>query len=167
MCSVRETHLPKNEEPDTLAFVRVLVVLEPQDPREAGSSEFRWSAEVPTVRGCSSWGPTLDEARENVREALAACLVAEHGIDGLALAEDAELVEVDADTFHEAIEVVQEALGAVDETLHDSTLLARELAARLCAEEEASEELVSEVFERWDFDFEKARKVAALLAEAE
>ena len=118
----------------------------------------RWHATIPTVRGCLSWGPTLDEARANVREALAACLVAEHGIDGREMADDAELIETDSATFHAAFEYVKAAVQAV--TPHEQhTPAIRSLAARLVAEEEADEDVVYEFF-----DVDTGKKIADILA---
>jgi predicted RNase H-like HicB family nuclease len=120
----------------------------------------RWNATIPTVPGCLSWGPTLDEARANVREALAACLVAEHGLDALAIADDAELVETDKETFDAAFEYVKAAVDRVIESAEDHAPQIRELAARLVAEEETDEDVVYEFF-----DGDAARQIADLLAE--
>ncbi|MGZ5966603.1 MAG: type II toxin-antitoxin system HicB family antitoxin [Polyangiales bacterium] len=133
--------------------MRVLVVLD-QEPSQDG----RWNAAIPTVRGCLSWGPTLDEARANVREALAACLVAEHGLDALAMAEDAELVETDAESFAAAVEQVHAAVVAVVPQAHVPVI--RELAARLLEDEESDESVVYDFFGP-----EQGRKIADLLVE--
>jgi predicted RNase H-like HicB family nuclease len=133
--------------------VRVLVVLDQEQ-----SPNGIWNAAIPTVRGCQSWGPTLDEARANVREALAACLVAEHGLDALAITEDAELVETDAESFAVAVEQVRTAVEAVVHEAHVPTI--RELAARLVADEESDETIVYDFFGP-----EQGRKIADLLVE--
>lgn len=48
--------------------------------------EGYWCAEVPMLKGCFTIGPTLDEARENIREVIA-------GMVSVEVAADAELVD--------------------------------------------------------------------------
>ena len=155
-CAERTPNRHEARRSVTLALVRVLVILD-QEP-SLGESAGRWNAAIPTVRGCLSWGPTLDEARANVREALAACLVAEHGLDALAIAEDAELVETDEESFSVAVEQVRAAVEAVVPPADVLTI--RELAARLVADEESDETVV------YDFFGEiQGRKIADLLVD--
>lgn len=54
--------------------------------------EGGWHVEIPSVRGCHSWGRSLSAARRYIREALASC-VDVLGEDADRIARDAELVE--------------------------------------------------------------------------
>jgi predicted RNase H-like HicB family nuclease len=60
------------------------VVFEPDDGG--------WHVSIPSVRGCRTWGRSLEAGRRYIREALAAC-VDVLGEDAASIAKEAELVE--------------------------------------------------------------------------
>ncbi|MDP9148961.1 MAG: type II toxin-antitoxin system HicB family antitoxin [Myxococcota bacterium] len=60
------------------------VVYEPEDRG--------WNARIPAVRGCVTWGRSLEAARRHIREALATC-VDVLGEDADRIARDAEFTE--------------------------------------------------------------------------
>lgn len=57
------------------------------EPDEGG-----WHVSIPSVRGCGTWGRSLDAARRYIREALATC-VDVLGPDAERIAREADLVE--------------------------------------------------------------------------
>lgn len=55
----------------------------------------KWNVEVPSVKGCHTWGRSLKEARRNAVDAIATCAIRDGATDAAAdrIARDAELVE--------------------------------------------------------------------------
>jgi len=99
------------------------------EPDEGGA----WNARIPSVRGCVTWGRSLDAARRYIREALATC-VDVLGDDADRIARDAVLEEefVLQTSATKALETYQAA--------HERLRFEQEIAQRCAAS--AARELV-------------------------
>jgi predicted RNase H-like HicB family nuclease len=105
------------------------------EPDEGGG----WHVYIPSVRGCRTWGRSLDAARRYIREALATC-VDVLGADADRIAREAELVERTklSPATRKAIAEYHRMKTRADQLMERSQLFARRAATGLTKHERVS-----------------------------
>jgi predicted RNase H-like HicB family nuclease len=105
------------------------------EPDEGGG----WHVYIPAVRGCRTWGRSLEAARRYIREALATC-VDVLGVDADEIARDAEFIERMklSPATRKAIAEYQRTKTRADQLIERSQLFARQAATELTRHDHVS-----------------------------